>query len=99
MEEHGLYRVKANKGPGSRKNGLELIRPALRNSVSVEGPRLYFTRSCKAATLTLLTEIRDEDDPDDVDTLAGDHSYDAIRYRLLDDFAKWPVKVNATFAK
>jgi hypothetical protein len=90
MAMEGVAWKKSDKSPGSRKNGLELMRVALENSVSGDRPGLFFMDNCRAALSTLPTLPRDEDDMDDVDTEAEDHPYDAIRYRILSaatDFA------------
>lgn len=83
MEDHGIHWTEADKSPGSRINGLQLVRDALENSCRGEGPGLYFMDNCKAAIATLPTLPRDEDKPDDVDTDAEDHPYDDVRYRVL----------------
>lgn len=82
MEDHKVSWVRADKSPGSRKIGLELVRNALENALRGEGPGLYIMDHCIAAKSTLPTLPRDEDDPDDIDTDAEDHPYDDIRYRV-----------------
>lgn len=83
MEDVGCYWQRADKSPGSRKNGLQLIRDRLQAALEYEGAGIYFMRHC-AATLALLPVIpRDEEDEDDVDTEAEDHLYDEVRYRVL----------------
>lgn len=83
MEDEGVAWERADKSPGSRKNGLVLLRDRLQASVDFEDAGIYFMRHC-AATVALLPGIpRDEDDMDDVDTDAEDHLYDEVRYRVL----------------
>lgn len=83
MEDVGCYWERCDKSPGSRHNGLQLLRDRLQASVDFEGAGIYFMRHC-AATLALLPVVpRDEDDQDDVDTEAEDHLYDEVRYRVL----------------
>lgn len=72
--------VKADKSPGSRINGLVLVREMLAEQ---EGPGLYFMKHCKASIATLPVLPRDENNTEDVDTKAEDHLYDEVRYRVL----------------
>jgi hypothetical protein len=91
MLEEGIEWYPADKRSGSRKNGLQLMRDALENSINGEGAGLYFMDNCEAALTTLPILPRDEDDMDDVDTTAEDHPYDDVRYMVLDnapDFAR-----------
>jgi hypothetical protein len=97
MEDEGVEWERSNKSPGTRKNGLQLLRDRLQNAKDGEGPAIYFMRHCKAAIKTLPVLPRDEDDMDDVDTTAEDHPYDAIRYRCLKGSGKAPEKVKVIF--
>lgn len=83
MAAAGVVWTDSDKSPGSRKNGLQLVRDLLEAAKTGEGPGLFFMEHCKAALGTLPILPRDEDDPDDVDTHAEDHAYDDIRYRCL----------------
>lgn len=86
MAEKGVVWKDSDKSPGSRKNGLQLIRELLEASDPKSGrerPGLYFMDHCRAAIGTLPILPRDEKDPDDVDTDAEDHVYDEMRYRVL----------------
>lgn len=83
MEDEGVTWERADKSPGSRKNGLVLLRDRLQASLDFEGEGIYFMRN-NVATLALLPVIpRNEDDEDDVDTESEDHLYDEVRYRVL----------------
>ena len=97
MAAEGVLWVKADKSPGSRINGLELLRNTLSASISGEGPGLYFTRGCPHAIGLLPTIPRDEEKPDDVDTLAEDHIYDEVRYRVLQTMKRLTVPIKASF--
>ena len=91
MAKEGIKWTPADKRPGTRKNGLQIMRDMLENAVKGEGPGLYVMRNCQAFINTVPIIPRDTDDPDDVDTEAIDHIYDATRYMCLDarpDFAK-----------
>lgn len=83
MDDHGVTWQEADKSPGSRINGLQLARDMLENSMRGEGPGLYFMRHCRAHIGMLPILPRDEDEPDDVDTTAEDHTWDSTRYRVL----------------
>ena len=66
----------------SRINGLQLIRQMLMNSIKGEGPGLYVTQNCRQ-TIRLVPPIRrDKRKPEDADTKAEDHLYDALRYKV-----------------
>jgi hypothetical protein len=83
MSKKGVRWVESDKSPGSRRNGLQLIRDRLEAAVRGEGPGLYFMRNCEASIETLPSLPRDEEKIDDVDTSAEDHCYDMVRYRVL----------------
>lgn len=83
MEDKGVDWVEADKSPGSRINGLDLVREMLENAKTGEGPGLFFMDNCRAALATIPVLPRDEDKPDDVDTDSEDHAYDDTRYRVL----------------
>ena len=80
------YRIRwtrANKAPGTRIIGLELVRTRFKAVAKGEGAGLYFTVNCPAAIATLPTLPRDEKRTEDVDTKAEDHVYDDVRYKCL----------------
>jgi len=84
MEKAGVRWVPADKKPGSRKNGWELIRG--RMEAVIEGydkPGIYVTENCRDFIRTVPTLPRDERDLDDIDTEAEDHIADETRYRCL----------------
>lgn len=83
MSDKGVRWTESDKSPGSRVNGLQLIRDRLQASVTGEGPGLYFTRNCAASVEILPNLPRDEVKIDDVDTTSEDHAYDMVRYRVL----------------
>ena len=85
MSKLGVRWVKADKSPGSRINGLELLRDRLKNT---EGGGIYFMSHCRAAISTLPVLPRDEKNTEDVDTKSEDHVYDEVRYRVLASSAK-----------
>lgn len=83
MGDIGIRWTESDKSPGSRVNGLELVRERLAASVKREGPGLYFMDCCRAAIEIFPTLPRDPKKPNDVDTDAEDHIYDEMRYRVL----------------
>ena len=84
----GIRWLPADKGRGSRKDGLTQVRQRLRACGPPEGggvreePGLFVTDNCAQFLRTVPVLPRDEDDPDDVDTEAEDHVYDEARYRV-----------------
>lgn len=80
----GVNWTEAEKGPGSRAAGLERVRQRLKASKQRprEEPGLLIFDTCRHALRTLPTLPRDPLKPDDVDSDAEDHVYDALRYAL-----------------
>lgn len=83
MSKKGVRWIESDKSPGSRRNGLQLVRDRLEAAVKNEGPGIYFMANCVASIETLPTLPRDKEKIDDVDTSAEDHCYDMVRYRVL----------------
>lgn len=83
MADKGVRWTRSDKSPGSRINGLQLLRDRLKAVSSGEGPGIYFTNNCLATCATLPILPRDPNKPEDVDTKSEDHVYDEIRYRVL----------------
>jgi hypothetical protein len=98
MAKKGIRWTESDKSPGSRKNGLQLMRDRLEAATRKEGPGLYFTVNCNASIETLPSLPRDEVKIDDVDTSAEDHAYDMVRYRVLKGSNRIARKVNVTHA-
>jgi hypothetical protein len=98
MEDQGVHWTRSDKSPGSRKNGLQLLRDRLEASIRNEGVGIYFMDHC-TATLALLPVLpRDEDTPDDVDTESEDHTYDDVRYRVLAGNNRYAQVIKLKFA-
>lgn len=76
----------SDKSPGSRKRGLELLRTRLKASLQSpqESPGIFVFDTCTQFIRTVPVLPRDLRDPDDVDSDAEDHIYDAVRYRLTE---------------
>lgn len=84
MEKAGVRWVPADKRPGSRKNGWELIRARLEAAANGDDkPGLYVMDACRDFIRTMPPLARDAKDPDDVDSEAEDHIADETRYRCL----------------
>jgi hypothetical protein len=76
MANVGVGWRRADKRPGSRINGWEILRERFKNSISGEGPGLYAFDTCRQFIRTVPILPRDENKPDDVDTEAEDHVAD-----------------------
>ncbi len=87
MLKAGVTWERADKGPGSRVQGLKLLREMLkgaqpRGDGRREQPGLFVSTNCEQIIRTLPALPRDKRNPDDVDEKAEDHLLDAIRYRI-----------------
>lgn len=95
MAKAGIRWTQSDKSPGSRINGLQLIRDrldAVRNNK--EEPQIYFMNNCRASLSLLPTLPRDDTRIDDVDTTAEDHPYDMVRYRVLAGANRYARNIN-----
>lgn len=93
MKKEGVVWTASDKSPGSRVNGLQLLRDRLSAAKKGEGKAIYFMDNCLASIATLPTLPRDPKKPEDVDTDAEDHAYDAVRYRVLSDAREYARRV------
>lgn len=99
MEKNGVSWERADKSPGSRKRGLQMLRDRLEAAQSGEYPAIYFMDNCRASIAQLPTLPRNPEDPDDVDTEAEDHLYDEVRYRCLKGSNRYATQIEVTHAK
>lgn len=85
MEKEGVTFVRGDKSPGSRIQGVSLMRMRLAASLQrpAEKPGIYFFSSCYNTIRTLPNLQNDDKNIEDIDTSGEDHIWDAIRYRLL----------------
>jgi hypothetical protein len=97
MADEGVRWTLSDKSPGSRINGLELVRERLKAAKLGEGPGLWIMENCRAVISTLPVLPRDPDNPDDVDTEAEDHIYDEVRYRVLAASNRIATHVNVSY--
>lgn len=83
MAKAGVKWEKADKGPGSRRNGWERMRKMLKAALQhpMEEPGLLVFDTCRQFIRTVPVLPRDERQPDDIDTDAEDHVGDETRYR------------------
>ena len=84
MAKAGVRWERADKGPGSRRNGWERVRQVLSaaKAFPMEEPGLFVFNTCRQFIRTVPVLPRDDKDPDDIDTDAEDHVADEARYRI-----------------
>lgn len=90
MEQVGVVWERANKSPGSRKRGWEMIRTLLKNAVpnsdgSREEPGLFVCERCRWWLDLVPPMPRDVKDPDETPEKYEDHNADMTRYRITYD--------------
>lgn len=91
MSAQGVEWLPANKKPGSRVNGAQLICELLEGAVEAkesesgvgDRPGVYIFENCRGFISRFPILSRDSKNPDDVDTDQEDHDYDAFRYRCM----------------
>lgn len=89
--ENGVAFDRCNKAPGTRLLAASLFRNALMGSLTRDGkPGIFFFSTCLNAIRTIPTLPRDKQNPDDVDSKAEDHVYDAVCYLYLSDYDAVP---------
>lgn len=85
QERHKVRWEKADKSPGSRKRGWQLMRGRLiaGKAERMEEPGLFVFDTCRQFIRTFPVLPRSDRDADDIDTDAEDHIADEARYRCL----------------
>lgn len=91
MRRQGVTWAESDKRPGSRINGASLfcdmLEAAIKGRASEAGlpeePAFYVFDYCRGWISRIPILPRDSRNPDDVDTSAEDHDWDATRYRVL----------------
>lgn len=86
MEDQGVYFERADKSPGSRKRGWQMIRNYLEDAVPAsdgtrERPGIFICDRCRHWIDLVPSLPRDSDDEDDVPKGVEDHLGDETRYR------------------
>lgn len=87
MMDKGVYWERADKTPGSRKRGWQMLRSRLTQAKpgrdgTREKPGMFVCERCKYWLTYVPTMPRDKVDPDDVPEKYEDHMGDMTRYRL-----------------
>lgn len=87
MGRRGVRWTAADKRPGSRKQGWQMLREFLAGAIPGkegirERPGIFVCASCDHFLRTVPTLPRSKKDQDDVDTDAEDHVADEVRYRI-----------------
>jgi hypothetical protein len=87
MEDAGVYWERADKSPGSRKRGWEMLRTLLEGAIpnpdgTREDPGLFVCDCCIHFLELVPVMPRDTTDPDDVPKKYEDHIADMVRYRI-----------------
>jgi hypothetical protein len=83
MIQEGCRWRPADRSKGSRKAGKNEFHRRLQVDEFTGQPRLVFFNTCTNAIALIPTVPLDPDNPEDVDTDAEDHMYDAVRYGLM----------------
>ncbi len=82
MMREGVSWRQSDRTKGSRVAGKMLIHSYLQGA-GPSGPNLFIFDTCKELIKELESLPLDSKNPEDVDTKAQDHAYDALRYGLL----------------
>jgi len=82
MNELGCQWQPAHKGPNSRRQGCQLVHAMLKQKLTDGLPKIQVFSNCANLIRTIPALPIDGLDPEDVDTTAEDHGYDALRYGL-----------------
>ncbi|MBF0394525.1 MAG: terminase [Alphaproteobacteria bacterium] len=83
MARAGVRWERADKSPGSRRQGWQRMRAMLTAAGKREQPGLWVFETCRHFLRTVPVLPRSGIDPDDVETSAEDHVADEARYRLM----------------
>lgn len=84
MAVHGITFKPSDKTKGSRVRGVSKAKQMLRAARErKDEPWLVVMDSCTRLWGHLVNLPKDEENPDDVSTIAVDHDWDTLRYRLL----------------
>lgn len=84
MAKAGVTWTRADKSPGSRQTGLEVVRRMLMAGLTypMEEPGLFVFENCLQFIRTIPVLPRDTKKPDEIDSDAEDHVFDETSYRV-----------------
>src|SRR5207344_1390935 len=74
--------VPVTRSNNDRMNGWQRIQEMLRDAPDGR-PWLQVERACRYLTRTLPAAVRDQTNPEDLDTAGDDHALDALRYGAM----------------
>lgn len=86
MRDNGCRWRPSDRSPGSRRAGAMEIHRRLAeclDEIGVKSAKLKIFNTCRNLIRTLPMLPTDKNDPEDVDTKAEDHCYDALRYGCM----------------
>ena len=83
MIQEGCRWRPSDRSPKSRINGKMELHKRLKFDEELEKPKLKFFTTCTNLIRTLPLLPIDRNNPEDVDTDAEDHAYDALRYGVM----------------
>jgi hypothetical protein len=83
MMRNGCRWAPSDRSPGSVYAGKQEVHRRLAIDPFTKKPRLRIFKNCTNLIATLPTLPLDKDHPEDVDSKAEDHAYDALRYGLM----------------
>lgn len=83
MHQVGCYWRPSDSGSGSRVAGKMQLHEYLSKNKFTGKPRLYVFDNCRELISELSSLPVDDNNPEDVDTDAQDHAYDALRYAIM----------------
>lgn len=85
MAAMGVKFVRSNKSPGSRVQGVQLLRGRLEAATKrpMEKSGFFVFNTCFHTIRTIPNLENDEKNREDIDSHGEDHLYDVIRYRIL----------------
>lgn len=83
MAKQGCMWRPSDRSPNSRRAGKMEIHRRLAINELTKKPKLLIFNTCLNTIRTLPELPLDRDDPEDVDTKAEDHAYDALRYGCM----------------
>lgn len=85
LATHGMIFTRSNKKPGSRVQGVELMRTRLGNAMKrpMERPGIFVFSNCFHTIRTIPNLENDDKNIEDIGSNQEDHIWDVLRYRLL----------------